>query len=64
MILCPRNQLPPTYVTQFVLNALGQISQGDVMYTDSSEAFNKLNHKVILGKLRMIRFHNDFICFM
>lgn len=50
--------------SQFVLDALEEKSQVDVIYTDFSKAFDKLSHIILLEKLRAVGFHHDFVCFM
>lgn len=48
----------------YTTNALSNNNQVDVIYTDFAKAFDKVDHSVILRKLRSFSFSEDFIKFI
>jgi len=47
--------------TRYVYESFSNDSQWDVIYTDLSKAFDKLNNNLLLIKLRMICFPENFL---
>ena len=47
--------------TQFISEALDQKGQVDVIYTDFSKAFDKLDHNILLYKLQHFSVSSDFL---
>jgi hypothetical protein len=43
-------------ITDYITNALDNNTQVDVIYTDFSKAFDKLNHNILLSKLSAFGF--------
>ena len=41
-------------LTSYVMNSFGDQSQTDVIYTDLSAAFDKLNHEIAVAKLEKL----------
>ena len=48
-------------VTQFISDHLDRASQVDVIYTDWSKAFDRLNHQILLGKLIRFGFSRSLV---
>lgn len=48
-------------VTQFISDQLDNSSQVDVIYTDFSRAFDRLNHNMLLNKLHRFGFSNQLV---
>lgn len=49
------------YFTQYLSNVLDCRGQVDVVYTDFSKAFDRIDHNVLFAKLRLFNFSRDFI---
>lgn len=47
--------------TQYISEVLDQRGQVDVIYTDFSKAFDKLDHKILLHKLQYLNISIDFL---
>lgn len=48
-------------ITQFISDHLDKMSQVDVIYTDFSQAFDRLDHKLLLSKIRRFYLSNRLI---
>lgn len=53
-----------TCITQFIATALNDCSQVDVIYTDFSRAFDRLDHGVLLRKLSSVGLTDGFVWFL
>lgn len=49
-------------VTQYICEILDDQSQADVVYTDFSKAFDRLDHKMLLNKLENIGLPDNIVC--
>ena len=47
--------------TQYISEVLDQRGQVDVIYTDFSKAFDKLDHNILLHKLQHLNISTDFL---
>ena len=50
-----------TLLTNFCVNAVENGSQVDVVYTDFSKAFDRVNHAILLQKLKSLGFHSKLL---
>lgn len=50
-----------TCVTQFISESLDQRCQVDVIYTDFSKAFDRLNHSILTDKLKLFGFSTPLV---
>ena len=47
--------------TEFLVNAMDQNQQVDVVYTDFSKAFDKINHDMLIVKLERSGVHGSLL---
>lgn len=52
-----------TIFTQYISDHIDKLGQVDVVYTDFSKAFDKINHRLLLNKLRTFGFSDSLILF-
>lgn len=53
-----------TTIAQYLSDVVDSRGQVDVVYTDFSKAFDRMDHKVLLAKLRLFNFSDAFIKFI
>lgn len=51
-------------VTQYLSEHMEKVGQVDVIYTDFSKAFDRIDHGILLTKLCSIGFHADLVAFL
>jgi len=52
------------YIKQFILNSFPNYQQTDVIYTDFEKAFDRINHELLIHKLKIIGFTDPLLSWL